>query len=421
MRFLVADIESYFDDDYTFSKLSTEQYTRDARFSIHGCAFYGPNTPSVWYDRHALPAFLASVDWSDVFLISHHAQWDHLALSHHYGIHPRMSGCTLSMARLMIGNHLSVSLEAVRKHFGLHSKTTPYHLFKGKHWDELSPAAQQHVAAGAIDEAQSIWWIFQKFMAEGFPVDELEIIDLTIKMFSNPILEADVGLLADVWEREGTLKQQRMAELIVTDADLQSADRFAQLLRDEGVEPETKDGKNGPIWAFAKTDQQMRDLLEHDNPRIRTLVEARLGAKSTLMQTRAETLGFMSTRGPLPCYLRYCGAHTTRWSGGDGCLVGDTSVLVFDHQKGLTTKRIVDILSDDLIWDGEELVAHDGIAFSGYQEVIEHDGVRGTGGHIVYDISGKEVALAEAARMGTRLMDCPAPNSKRMAAVRKRD
>ncbi len=63
----------------------------------------------------------------------------------------------------------------------------------------------------------------------------------------------------------------------------------------------------------------MRELLEHDSERVRTLAEARLGEKSTLMQTRAATLGWMATRGPMPVYLRYCGAHTTRWSGGDGC------------------------------------------------------------------------------------------------------
>ena len=105
---------------------------------------------------------------------------------------------------------------------------------------------------------------------------------------------------------------------------MQSAEQFAGLLRAEGVEPDMKQGKNELIYAFAKTDQFMRDLLEDENDRVRTLAEARLGVKSTLMQTRAETLGWMATRGPrrspspVPVYLRYAGTGTLRMSGGDG-------------------------------------------------------------------------------------------------------
>lgn len=320
MRIVVADYETRFSSvDYTLSKMSTEAYVRDPRFEIHGVAVKAfPDQPAVWYDRDQWPAIAAQTDWSDVFLIHHHAQFDGLINSHHFNMHPRAYGCTLSMARLMLGNHLSVSLEAVRKHYGIPSKTTPYHLFDGKRWDDLSPASRQQIAAGACDEVDSIYAIFNRLMTDGFPLEELEVVDATIKMFTEPVMGADTDLLAKVWESEATKKQERMAALNVTEADLQSADRFAQLLRDEGMEPETKEGKNGAIYAFAKTDQFMRDLCEHDNERVRTLAEARLGAKSTLMQTRAETLGWMASRGPMPVYLRYCGAHTTRWSGGDG-------------------------------------------------------------------------------------------------------
>lgn len=321
MRFIVADWETFYDSkEYTLSKMTTESYIRDPRFEAHGCAIKrSPDLPAKWWNRHELPSLFQQTDWSDVFLIHHHAAFDGLINSHHYNIHPKMYGCTLSMARLLIGNHLSVSLESVRKHFGMPGKTTPYDLFNGKKWDELSPAVQQQVADGAIDEVESIWIIFQKLMALGFPVEELEVVDQTIKMFTEPVLRADVDLLAKIWETEAANKTARMAALDVTAADLQSSERFAQLLRDEGEEPEMKDGKNEPIYAFAKTDPYMRDyLLEHDNDRVRTLAEARLGAKSTIMQTRAETLGWMASRGPLCVYLNYAGAGTLRPSGGDG-------------------------------------------------------------------------------------------------------
>lgn len=152
-----------------------------------------------------------------------------------------------------------------------------------------------------------------------FPASELAVIDLTVRMFTQPALQADINLLGEIWTDEARRKQEMLAALDVTPADLQSAERFAALLCAEGIEPETKNGKNAPIYAFAKTDEFMRELLEHDDERIRTLAEARLSLKSTLNQTRAERIGFMAQRGcGLPVYLNYCGTHTTLWSGGDG-------------------------------------------------------------------------------------------------------
>ena len=221
------------------------------------------------------------------------------------------------MARLLIGNHLSVGLDSLAKHFNLSAKTVPYNLFRGVHWHELPDALQKQVADGCIHDVDLTWSLFQ-ILGKNFPVEEFEVIDETIKMFTEPVLQGDIELLADVWEKEEKRKSNQLLDLGVTEEQLQSADQFAELLRAEGVEPDVKDGKKGPIYAFAKTDQFMRDMLEDENDRVRGLAEARLGVKSTLLQTRAETLGWMARRGPMPVYLRCYGAHTTRWSGGDG-------------------------------------------------------------------------------------------------------
>lgn len=150
-----------------------------------------------------------------------------------------------------------------------------------------------------------------------FPAEELEIISMTVKMFTEPQLVGDIETFGKVWTAEAQRKQAMLAEIKVDPKALQSADKFAELLRAEGIEPEKKPGKSGDIYAFAKTDQFMQDLQEHEDERVRTLAEARIGLKSTLDQTRAERLGYMGQRGAMPVYLAYCGAHTTRWSGGD--------------------------------------------------------------------------------------------------------
>lgn len=330
MRFVVLDFESFYTDvtdargiPYKFKQhggagCNTEDYVRHPWFEAHGAAIkWSPRHDAKWYDEPELRFVLSQEDWSDVFLICHHAQFDMFILNHWYDVRPGMCGCTLSMARLLLGNHLSVSLDAVRKHFGMPAKTTPYGLFKGKHWSEMTPDVRRQVAEGACDEVESIWKIFGLLMQD-FPREELEVVDSVIRMFTEPVLRGDIPLLANVWEKEAANKQRMLLDLNIDATELQSADKFTALLEAEGVEIEYKDGKNGPIPAFAKTDQFMRDMLEDSNDRVRTLAEARLGVKSTFLQTRAETLGWMARRGPLAVYLRYAGAGTLRVAGGDG-------------------------------------------------------------------------------------------------------
>ena len=246
-------------------------------------------------------------------VLMHHAHFDGLILSHHYGIKPKFILDTLSMARLMLGNHLSVGLESLARHYGLTSKTVPYDAMRGKRWADMDTALRQTLASGCLHDLELTWDIFQ-WLAQGFPQEEYQVIDMTVRMFTEPRLVGDIETFGKVWTYEAERKKELLRTLGIAPGDLQSADKFAELLRAEGIEPETKPGKNGSIPAFAKTDDFMVGLLEHEDERVRTLAEARLGLKSTLDQTRAERLGFMAQRGAMPVYLSYCGAHTTRAS-----------------------------------------------------------------------------------------------------------
>ena len=327
MRPVVLDLETFYDpknlrgdpQPYTLSGMNTESYVRDPRFEAHGAAIkWSANTSAVWYDEKELRYQLQQEDWSDIFLISHHAHFDHLILSHHYGVYPAMSGCTMSQARLMLGNHIGVSLDSVRSQFGFPPKVTPYNLMAGRYWRDMDQHTREQVAVGAIDEVESIWKLFGILMQRGFPVEELDVVDSTIKMFTQPELKGDSAIFAKVWQDEATRKAAALERLGVTAKELGSDDRFAELLRARGVEPDTKTTDKGNTkFAFAKTDPFMEELQQDEDGEIRALAEARLGTKSTLLQTRAETLGWMASRGSLCVYLRYAGALTSRWSGGD--------------------------------------------------------------------------------------------------------
>lgn len=324
MNIITLDFETHFSDDYTLKKMTTEAYIRDPRFEVLGCSIKwidseengGAASQAWWYEGEELHDTLRHRDWSQWAVLCHHSHFDGLILSHHYGIEPAFWYDTLSMARLLLGNHLSVGLDSLAKHFGLQAKTVPYDLFRGKHWHELSPSAQQQVGEGACHDVELTWSIFQK-LGPLFPAEEFALVDATVRMFTEPVLEGDTQRLGAIWTIEAEEKRKLLADLGVTGADLRSNEKFAELLRAQGVEPERKPGKNGDIYAFASTDDHMRDLQEDLDPTVVALAEARLSEKSNIVQSRSCRLGWMSTRGAMPVYLSYCAAHTTRWGGGD--------------------------------------------------------------------------------------------------------
>jgi DNA polymerase len=322
------DFETFFSDDYTLKKMTTEAYIRDPRFEALGCAirfehptlkdttYWYPNEQAFDDERTEMQMAFDDVDWPNTAVIAHHAHFDGLILSHHYGIKPAFWFDTLSMARLVHGNHLSVSLASLAAHYGLAAKTVPYDLFRGRRWADLDAATRDSLGAGCCHDVDLTYQIF-KSLGQGFPVEEYVVIDATVRMFTEPTLVGDQKLFEALRDSEFLSKNQTMYELGVGESDLQSAGKFVALLEAEGVEVAYKDGKNGPIPAIAKTDPFMQELLDDPDPRVAALAQARLDTKSTIDETRAGRLAAMSTRGALAVYLSYCGAHTTRWGGGD--------------------------------------------------------------------------------------------------------
>lgn len=309
---ITADAETYFDNDYNLSKMTTEAYVRDPRFKLHGYAIKIDDAPARWFTQ--VPEHIWQlIDQSPVLF--HHAQFDGLIMSHHCDTRPALFLDTLSMARIAMPHHRH-SLDALSKAFGLPGKQFQK-LADVKGVRDPSPAQMQALGEMACDDADKTYEIFQR-MKDYIPRDEFQIIDMTVRMFTEPVLRLDEPKLRVYHGQVVAQKEDTLAELGVTREDLQSADKFAAILRALGVDPPTKTSPKGnEIYAFAKTDDAMRDLLENEDDRVAAVAAARLGIKSTLNETRCERLLGMASRGPLPVYLRYAGAHTSRWSGGD--------------------------------------------------------------------------------------------------------
>lgn len=418
MDIVTIDFETFYDREYSLSRMTTEAYIRDLRFEVVGVAIKVNDQEVDWYSGADPGGFLHAIDYSNKAILCHNTAFDGAILSWKFGIKPKLWLDTLSMARPLHSMTVGGSLKALATYYRLGDKGDEVLRTMGMRRRDFTPEQMAAYADYCIQDVNLTYRLFKK-MAKGFPQEELLVIDQTLRMYTEPKFELDPVVLdahlASIHERKQALFYKLGGEEKAKKF-LMSNNKFADLLRAFGVEPpmKTSPTTGKQTYAFAKNDTAFTALLEHPKAAVRTIVEARLGTKSTIEETRTKRFLEIAERGPLPVSLVYYGAHTGRFSG---CLTADTVVDVYD--PGLQVfmqKRIVDVLPDDLVWDGEDYVEHDGVAFSGYQEIVEWDGIRGTADHVVYTEDG-EISLAEAATRGSRITVAVRPNRHIMDAI----
>jgi hypothetical protein len=421
MNIITADLETYYSKTYSLSKMTTEAYIRDPHFQVIGVSVKVNDGPTTWFSGPARDTleFLHEYDWENSALLAQNTMFDAAILSWRCGIKPAKLLDTMCMSRALHGVNARHSLAALAERYGVGTKGDEVLRAMGKRRSDFTPEELEAYGDYCVKDTDLTWEIFNLMIAAGFPPSELALIDLTLKMFTEPVLELDVPHLVGHLERTVAQKAALLVEAgVVTKKDLMSNAKFAAMLEARGVTPPRKisptTGKE--TYAFAKTDEDFVALQEHEDPAVQALVAARLGNKSTIEETRTQRLIDVGARGNFPVPLRYYAAHTGRWGG---CLSGDTEVIVFDYMSGVCSKRIVDVLATDFVWDGEEFVAHEGVVFSGYADTMTWDGVEGTPDHVVFTDAG-EISLREAHEGGHHITPARRPNKDDVDAVRRR-
>lgn len=121
MKILTIDFETYYDKDFSLSKITTEEYIRDSRFEVVGVGVKVNNERAVFFSgtHEDTRDFLLSYDWSDAVAVAHNAMFDAAILSWIFGIQPHMWCDTLSLARALDGLHVSSSLKACAERHNL--------------------------------------------------------------------------------------------------------------------------------------------------------------------------------------------------------------------------------------------------------------------------------------------------------------
>jgi DNA polymerase I-like protein with 3'-5' exonuclease and polymerase domains len=318
MDIITIDIETYYDREYSLSKMTTESYVRDPRFEVIGVGVKINNHPTDWYTGGNPGRFLRSLDYTDKAILCHNTAFDGAILSWHFGIRPRLWLDTLSMARPFHQLTVGGSLAKLAAYYGLGKKGDEVIAALGKRRADFTAEEIGRYGMYCINDVDLTRQLFDK-LKRGFPASELLVIDQTLRMYTEPVIELDVPLLQQHLDEVRARKAALLGSVSVGIDDIMSNPKFAAVLQRLGAEPPTKTspttGKE--TWAFAKTDKGMTDLLEHPDPAVQALVATRLGVKSTIEETRTEALIGVASRGKLPIMLNYYGAHTGRFSGGD--------------------------------------------------------------------------------------------------------
>ena len=332
MSIITVDIETYYDKDYSLSKMTTEEYINDPRFEVIGVG-------NKWDDNHTKWLVAGTEDFndemeelqvvaSDCAILCHNTMFDGAILAWKYGVIPGMYFDTLSMARAIHGVDAGGSLKALASRYNIGEKGNDAINNIGKRRSDFTAQDLESYGEYCTNDVALTYRLFERL--QPFPDDEGYLIDLTLRMYTQPKLKVDDALLVQKLVQVRANKSAMLSALMkVLECDTEEAVRkklasnqqFAVLLEGLGVKPPMKISKttNKEALALAKTDDGFIELQSHDSQLVQQLCAVRLGTKSTLEESRIERfIGIGArNRGYLPVPLKYYGAHTGRWSGLD--------------------------------------------------------------------------------------------------------
>lgn len=338
MKTIFLDFETYWDQVYSLRNMTPVEYILDPRFEVQGLAVKeGLDGEAYWIDGPDVGAFFASLP-PEVVIVTHNALFDQCICAWIYGYVPKLMVDTLSIARAKLSAFLkSLSLASVAKHLGLGAKGNALINTKGLRFQQIkaSPALYGPFVEYGLNDVELCAGIYRELVInQHFPPQELVVQDMVLRCAVQPQFILDEGVLAEhlftIQQEKEQILSKAMLAGVNSKEDLMSNDKFAQVLRNLGVEPPMKISPltGRQTYAFAKTDQGFNDLREHENVAVQIVVEARFGHKSTIEETRTErflsiarlnwhenavTPGGNSKLMPMP--LRNSGAHTHRLSG----------------------------------------------------------------------------------------------------------
>ena len=415
MNYLTLDFETYYDKEINLKKMITQAYVMHPQMEVLMVSAKFNDDPVQVIDGEQIPTFFATVDWSNTAVIAHNAVFDGSILYWRYGVRPAMLIDTMSMAQALgvptiAGSaSLATCIRLLQEAgYAVPPKGTEVLDALGKRRADFTPQQWAAYREYCKNDTDITWFLF-KVLRQYLTDEEMRFQDIILRCYTEPRLTVDTPTVEYELARCRAYKAEQLTDVCKMfnttqdelSAHLRSNDKFAEVLRGLGgiTEAEMEDGKTGAFiiptkvsektgkttWAFGKTDVAFKALCEHDDPRVQAVCQARLAAKSSIDETRCLKFLEYGSYGFLPMGYKIGGAHTNRMSGGSaGCFVGETMIVVLPvgaAEDEWEYRMIKDVQLTDLIWDGSDWCAHDGVVCHGVKRVYNWDGLTATKNH----------------------------------------
>jgi len=339
VNLITVDYETFWTKEHSLSKMLPMTYVMHPQTQIISCAVKIDDEPTeVWFGEDNIAEAFKSIQWDDAMVIGHNMSgFDAMIHAWRFGIHPKMWGCTLAMAKPIHAITVGNSLAKLVEHYQLGVKDNSVLVAtQGKRLEDFTAdelAQMSHYNKADTDQCFELF----KRLRPQFSRQELWHIDATIRMLVEPKFVVDKDMLGAALLGERNRKYEavmNLAELLDLDIEgdtskieeevttqLASAAKFSEILENRGVPVPMKDSpstEGKQIPALAKTDPGFIALQEHDDDIVAAAALARLAIKSTILETRINTFLEVAdtANGMLPVPLNYCGATTTGRDSG---------------------------------------------------------------------------------------------------------
>jgi len=318
LTLITLDFETYYDNKLSLTKMTTMDYVRHEKFKVWGVGIKINHEDAEWYGEDECEDALRALDWNDATLVCHNTPFDGYILTRYYGLVPKYYVDTAAMSRGLFPTQ-SARLKdvAIRCFPDDETMRKGEELADAKGIYDLDPELEESIAGYCIQDVNLTYWIYQHMMAFGMPQSEMDLIDMTCRMFCEPKLIVDREALTTFRDETIATNEALINAAGVDRKVLSSNQQFAEYIYTLGLVPPTKKspttGQNIP--ALGKSDkafQQMQKMY----PQFQHVWDARRAVKSRIAETRAQRfLDAAHEDCTISVPLRYYAAHTGRFGG----------------------------------------------------------------------------------------------------------
>ena len=315
---VTLDFETYYDTKVSLTKLTTMDYVRHEKFKVWGVGIKIDHDDTEWYGEDEAEAAIHDIDWSEATVVCHNTPFDGYILTRHYGVTPKYYIDTAAMNRgLFPGQSARLKDCAIRAFPNEATMRKGEELADAKGIYDLDPELEEAIAGYCIQDVDLTYAIYNQ-LVDRMPQSEMDIIDMTCRMFCEPKLTVDREALIKFRDDQIATSEAAIAAAGIDRKVLSSNQQFAEYIKNDlGLVPPTKrsptTGKDIP--ALGKNDKAFTQMQKM-YPEHQHIWDARKAVKSRINETRAQRfIDATHEDGTISVPLRYYAAHTGRFGG----------------------------------------------------------------------------------------------------------